>query len=146
MDPGLPSLDLLLSLVRDERERQLAHFDALDAKAGAALGFAGLLITLAPDVGPVFRTLGVSLAVAAGGHALAAFWPRGLPTVVPSRLRAYLRAEAGFTKLTVHDTLSEFVDEGSSVLESKARRLRRSLVSLAAAAASLAVGMVVDVT
>jgi hypothetical protein len=30
----LPSLELLLELVQSERDKQLAHFDALDSKAG----------------------------------------------------------------------------------------------------------------
>jgi len=34
MTERLPSLDLLLDLVRAERDQQFAHFDALDAKAG----------------------------------------------------------------------------------------------------------------
>lgn len=41
MADSLPSLALLLDLVRDERSKQIALFDALDNKAGIVLGFAG---------------------------------------------------------------------------------------------------------
>ena len=54
----LASLDFLLELVQSERDKQLAHFEALDNKAGIVLAFSGLLITLAPDVPMVFRVLG----------------------------------------------------------------------------------------
>jgi hypothetical protein len=39
--PNLPSLDLLLRVVMQEREKQLDHYDALDTKAGVLLAFAG---------------------------------------------------------------------------------------------------------
>lgn len=74
MDDRLPSLDLLLALVQRERDKQLAHLDALDDKAGIVLGFAGLLITLAPDVPVAFQLLGVLAGATSIGFALAAFW------------------------------------------------------------------------
>lgn len=73
--------------------REAAH----TGRAGIVLGFAGLLITLAPDV------------------------PR----------------------LTVHDTLEDFVNEGSDILQSKGR-LGRALASLSLAATGLARGIVVE--
>lgn len=63
----LPSLNLLLDVVQSERDKQLAHFDALDNKAGIVLAFSGLLITLAPDVPTAFRVLGVAAAFFAAG-------------------------------------------------------------------------------
>jgi hypothetical protein len=53
-----PSLNVLPEFVQSERDKQLAHFDALDSKAGIVLAFSGLLITLAPDVPTAFRVLG----------------------------------------------------------------------------------------
>lgn len=67
MNDRLPSLDLLLELVQRERDKQLAHLDALDNKAGIVLGFAGLLITLAPDVPVGFQLVGCLLAPRASG-------------------------------------------------------------------------------
>ena len=80
----LPSLDILLELVQSEREKQLAHFDALDNKAGIVLAFSGLLITLAPDIPIAFRVLGVLAAVVSSALALSAFWPRRFPVLEPS--------------------------------------------------------------
>lgn len=141
MADGLPSLELLLDLVRDERSKQIAHFDVLDNKAGLVLGFAGLLITLAPDV-PL--PLLVSALVAAGtsaGFALAAFWPRPHGALLPTRLRRYLAAEDRFTRLRVFDTLEVLVNEVSDDLTTKAGRLRRALEALALAAALFAAGI-----
>lgn len=144
MADRLPSLDLLVELVQTERDKQLVHFDALDNKAGIVLAFAGLLITLAPDAPATFRILALLAAAGSAGMAVAAFWPRRFPVLEPSPLRAYLRADLGFTKLTVHDTLEEFVNEGSMVLQQKGRRLRVALGALALAAGSLAAGMVIE--
>lgn len=140
----LPSLDLLLDLVQAERGKQLAHFDALDNKAGIVLAFSGLLITLAPDVPTAFRVLGVTAAVASAALSLAAFWPRRFPVLEPTPLRRYLRAEEGFTRLTVLDTLEGFVNESSVLLHEKGRRLGWALRALTVAAALFAAGIVAD--
>lgn len=144
MTDRLLSLNLLLDLVQRERDKQLAHLEALDNKAGIALGFAGLLIALAPEVAVGFQLVGVLAGAASIGFALASFWPRQFPVLEPSALRRYLRAEEPFTRLTVHDTLEDFVNETSDILQSKGRRLRSALVSLAAAATALALGIVVE--
>lgn len=143
MNGRLPSLDLILDLVQSERDKQLAHFDALDNKIGIVLGFSGLLITLAPDVPEPLRILGVAAASTSAGLSLWAFLPRRFPVLQPSPLRRYLRAEAGFTRLTVLDTLEDLVNEGSGLLRAKAVRLRLALVSLSLAAGAFAAGIVV---
>jgi hypothetical protein len=140
----LPSLNLLLELVQSERDKQLAHFDALDNKAGIVLAFSGLLITLAPDVSTAFRILGVVAAVVSAALSLSAFWPRRFPVLEPSPLRRYLRAEEGFTRLTVLDTLEDFVNESSVLLREKGRRLGWALRALTVAAAFFAAGIVAD--
>ena len=86
----LPSLNLLLELVQSERDKQLAHFDALDNKAGIVLAFSGL------------------------------------------------------TRLTVLDTLEDFVNESSVLLREKGRRLGWALRALTVAAAFFAAGIVVN--
>ncbi|MDX1511290.1 MAG: hypothetical protein R3249_08085 [Nitriliruptorales bacterium] len=144
MSERLPSLDLLLDLVQRERDKQLAHHDALDNKAGIVLGFAGLLITFAPNVWVGFRIAGVLAAAGSIALALAAFWPRRFPVLQPSALRRYLRAEESFTRLTVHDTFEDFVNEGSDILQAKGRRLGRALALLSLAATVLALGIVVE--
>ncbi len=144
MNEHLPSLGLLLDLVQREREKQLAHLDALDNKAGIVLGFAGLLITLAPDVAVGFQLVGVVAGTGSIALALAAFWPRRFPVLEPSALRRYLRAEEAFTRLTVHDTFEDFVNEGSDILHAKGRRLGFALGSLSLAATAMALGIVMD--
>ena len=144
MNDRLPSLDLLLELVEREREKQLAHLDALDNKAGIVLGFAGLLITLAPDVPVAFQLVGVVTGTGSVGLALAAFWPRQFPVLEPSALRRYLRADEAFTRLTVHDTFEDFVNEGSDILHAKGRRLVLALAALSLAATTMALGIVVE--
>lgn len=143
MPDRLPSLEILLELVQSERDKQLAHFDALDNKAGIVLAFSGLLITLAPDVPAVFRVIGVLVASGSAALSLWAFWPRRFPVLEPSPLRKYLRAEEGFTRLTVLDTLEDFVNEASLVLQGKGRRLGWALSALVVAAGFFAVGIVV---
>lgn len=140
----VPSLDILLELVQSEREKQLAHFDALDNKAGTVLAFSGLLITLAPDIPITLRVLGVLAAVVSSALALSAFWPRRFPVLEPSPLRSYLRAEEGFTRLTVLDTLEDLVNDGSVLLREKGRRLGWALRALTVPAVFFAVGIVAD--
>lgn len=144
MADRLPSLDILLELVQSERDKQLAHFDALDNKAGIVLAFSGLLITLAPDVPTAFRVLGVVATVLSAALSLFAFWPRQFPVLEPSPLRRYLRAEESFTRLTVLDTFEDFVNESSVLLREKGRRLGWALRALTVAAALFAVGIVVE--
>lgn len=141
--PHLPSLDTLLEIVRDEREKQISHFDALDGKAGIVLGFAGLLITLAPDVPVLLLVPGLLGAAVAAVLALSAFWPRPHASLLPTPMRKYLTAEDRFTRLRLLDTLELVVNAISDDLSTKARRLRWSLVALTAAAGTFAVGILV---
>lgn len=140
---GLPSLNTLLEVVQEERSKQIGHFDALDNKAGIALGFAGLLIALSPDVPLVFLVPAVSAAGAAAAFALLAFWPRPHATLQPTPMRKYLAADDRFTRLRLFDTLELLVNTISDGLSAKARRLERALVALALAAALFAVGILV---
>lgn len=140
----LPSLDTLLEIVRDERSKQIGHFDALDNKAGIALGFSGLLITLAPDVPLTILAPALATAATAAVFALLAFWPRPHATLQPTPLRKYLAAGDRFTRLRLYDTIEVLVNSISDDLATKARRLKRSLIALAVAAALLAVGILVS--
>ena len=140
----LPSLDLLLDLVRDERTKQIAHFDALDNKAGVTLGFAGLLITLAPEVPLPLLVPGLAFAVASAAFALAAFWPRAHASLLPTPMRKYLTADDRFTRLRVFDTLEVVVNNTSDDLTTKARRLKRAMIALTIGALSFAVGILIE--
>lgn len=142
MSNGLPSLDLLLQLVQAERDKQLQHFDALDAKAGVIVGFTGVLVALAASEPGRIVALGMGAGMLSGGFALAAFWPRAHPVLEPTPLRRYLTAEEQFTKLTVLDTLEEMVNETSVLLQRKGLRLRVSLAALAVAVVLIGVGTI----
>jgi hypothetical protein len=137
----MDSLDLLLDTLGVERAHQLTHFDALDAKAGITLGFSGALIALAPDVMWPFRLTTLLLLVASAICSVAAFWPRRLPTLEVGALRAYLRADVDFTKLTLHDTYISMVVEGWTASQTKVRLLRAAMTSLAVAGLTLASGI-----
>lgn len=119
----------------------MAHFDALDNKAGITLGFAGALIALCPDVQTPARTAALVCLVAAAALATSAFWPRDLPVLRTRRLRDYLMAEEEFTKLTLHDTYLEMLDQAADVLTLKARLLKSAMTLLAAAGLTLALGI-----
>jgi hypothetical protein len=77
----LPSLDLLTHIAMQERDKQLAHFDALDTKAGVLMAFDGVLIVVSRGVRLAFQLPGVVLAAASAAMGLAAFWPRKFPTL-----------------------------------------------------------------
>lgn len=139
----MDSLDLLLDAVRQERAAQLSHFDALDSKAGITVGFAGGLVALSPNVSPWFRDAAVASLGLAAILAAATFFPRKLPTLDVGHLRSYLRAEAEFTKLRLHDTHLAMIRTGSSELKRKARLLTLSVLLLGAGAVTLAAGIIV---
>ncbi|MCZ6661462.1 MAG: hypothetical protein O6951_00865 [Actinobacteria bacterium] len=131
---GRSSLDLLLEINQSEREAQLSHFDSLDTKAGLVLGFAGVLIALGNDATSLVGIMSIVGAALAAGAAVASFWPRGFPSIDPTRLGEYAASELAFTQLTVLDTLELMLVETRSLLDLKSRRLKWALVGLSAAA------------
>lgn len=128
--PGNPSLSLLLQLIMLERDKQLAHFDALDTKAGVLIAFDGVLITLSQGIRWPFQVAGISLAAVSALLALGAFWPRKYPVLHPPELRKYLTYRPEQTQLILHDTIGDMVRQGGRVLEDKARKLKRALLLL----------------
>lgn len=141
-DPN-PSAPLLLELIQQEREKQRAHFDALDNKAGLVVGFAALLVTLLPDLVLLARGIALTAAIAAGAFGLAAFWPRRYPVLSARRLRGYLAADEHLTRKVILDTLVEVNDTTSEMLSTKGHRLWWSLVFLALTGLALAAGILV---
>jgi hypothetical protein len=140
----MPSLDLLLQTVMAERDKQLAHFDALDTKAGVLLAFDGVLIAFQRPMRAEFQVPGTVLAAASAGLALWAFWPRKFPTLDPPYLRKYLTYETEQTRLMLHDTIGKMITRGALVLGKKAFRLKLALVGLLLAAVTLGTGVVVS--
>ena len=137
---GLASIDLILGAVERQRDQQRSHFESFDNKAGIAVGFAGAIAALASGVAPVLAKLGVVAAVVAAVLAMLAFRPRKDPILDPLRLRAYLRAEAEFTKLRLLDTEIEMAVRASNIIQEKARWLQASLLALVVSVALLAAG------
>lgn len=125
-----------------ERDRQLAHFDALDTKAGVLLAFDGVLIVVARGIPLAFLLPGIVVASASALLALAAFWPRSLPALNPATMRKYLTYAADETRLMLHDTTGEMVTRGVRVLQTKARNLKLALVLLLAAAITFGAGII----
>jgi hypothetical protein len=144
MPTTLPSLDLVAHEVRSEREAQIRHADAVDAKAGITLGFAGAVAALtARDIdGP--RAPGMVAAVLAALTCLFVLLPRRFPTWELKDLRRYLRADPEFTRLRTVDTGILMVQQLKSVVARKALALRTAVILLAAAVALTAGGTLVD--
>jgi hypothetical protein len=140
----LPSLNLLLDLVQSERDKQRAHFDSLDGKAGIILGFTGLIITLAPELPIGYVILVVLAALATAGLALAAFFPRKYPILEVGTMREYLTAQESDAKSTLHDTLAGMVVEGGKTLQRKGEWLTAAFIALGVTAAILGIGVVHD--
>jgi hypothetical protein len=143
-EPSLPSLDLLLQVMMGERDKQLAHFDGLDAKAGILLAFNGVLIVVSHGIRLAFLLPGIILAAARAGFALHSFWPRDFPTLDPVGLRKYLTYDMETTRRKLHDAAAEMVKRGSRVLDAKARSLKRALILLLLAALTFGAGIVVS--
>lgn len=141
---GIRSLDVVEAVVLQEREAQMKHWDALDAKAGVMLGFAGALAALAPaDVGPLVD-VGRAVAVTGALLALSAFWPRGYGAVKVRAFRdPYLASEPSFARLHLTDSQIAAVEEIAVTLNSKGTRVKWSMALLAIAAIFVAGGLVV---
>lgn len=121
-DGDFPSAPLVLDVLRSGREERRAHFDSLDQKAGLALGFAGLLVTLSNDIVQPWRFLGASASIVAAGLALWSFWPRKVPVL--DNARKYLAAPEHQTRMALVDALHEMDGLTDRLSETKARRLK----------------------
>jgi hypothetical protein len=141
--PRLPSLNLLLQVAMQERDKQLSHFDALDTKAGVLLAFDGVLIAVSRGIQFAFLLPGVVLTSASAVLAFAAFWPRKFPALDPWALRQFLTYETENTSLKLHDTIARSVNQGGRVLHVKARNLKFALMLLLLAAITFGAGTVV---
>lgn len=142
MSRGLPSLEIVAGVARSERDKQMSHFDALDAKAGVLVGFAGVLVALLQGLAPAVTVAAAVLASCSGLTAVVSFWPRALPVLDVAHLRRYIAAEPAFTELSLLDTMSEMLDEGAVLLARKGRTLKTAMALLGAALAVVAVGVV----
>lgn len=140
-----PILDVVEDVVRREREAQLKHWDALDAKTGVMLGFAGVLAALAPVDVNVLVDVGRMSAVAGALAALWAFWPRGYGAIDVRTFRErYLASEPTFARMHLTDTQIAVGRELAVTLDRKTTRIKRSMALIAAAGLLVAPGLLVD--
>jgi hypothetical protein len=130
---GIRSLDVVIEQTRIERASQLEHFDALDAKAGIVLGFAGAIVALGA-AHDLIAAFGRFAAAIAGLLAIWTYVPRKLEiTDVHALRRKYLGAEREFTKLVLLDTQISMFKATKYLLDVKARRLKYAMTLLAIA-------------
>ena len=133
--PSMPSLPVLAEVTARELETQERRSDALDAKAGVVLGFAGVLVPLSlanlhgnlAHVGAGFA--GLAALLASGG-----FVPRNTPALALRQLRdSYITSEETFTRLRVLDTQIAMHDRTNDRLALKALLITASVLALAVA-------------
>jgi hypothetical protein len=140
-DEAIRSPETILEQVRSEREAQLRHFDALDAKAGIILGIAGALVALSP-ASRLFVDGGRYVAALSGLLGLWTFWPRRFDVIELRPLRdLYLASEPAFTKIRLLDTQIAVAEGLTEALQRKAWRLKLAMFSLATAALLTAIGL-----
>jgi hypothetical protein len=106
MNELLPSLQLVHDSFERERDRDLAHFDALDTKAGVVVGFAGVLVAIG-SADSVAAIIASAAGIAASLVGLSAFWPGRFPALEPQHLRSYFSAEERMTRLVLVDTYAQ---------------------------------------
>jgi len=137
--PGLDALEDVAHREYGDRERRA---DSLDTKAGLALGFAGLLVSLTPEtLWPPMALLARLLGAAAAVLALAAAGVRTPDEREPLSLRGPL-ADARYA--SVRDLEQRCVLLSRAVVK-KGWRVRASLRLLTAAVGSIALGAAVVV-
>jgi hypothetical protein len=120
--PGRSSLETILDEARSERAIQLRHFDALDARAGVILGFAGVLVALFPGGSPLID-VGRLAAVTSGLLALWTFSQRPETGVDLSPLmEQYSEADPDFTVRRLIQAHVELTDVLRRLLQVKVVR------------------------
>jgi hypothetical protein len=141
MTERLPSLSLLAAEVRAERELLFRHADAVDAKAGIILGFAGAVVALIAARLDGWLVPGAASATYAALQCLIIFGPDRYPVWELRPLRDdFLRSETGFTQLHVIDAQIVMIERQVQQLELNGRRLRRALLGLGVAIGLLVAG------
>jgi hypothetical protein len=133
--------------VRAERELVLRHADAVDAKAGIVLGFAGAIVAVSAARVDTLLVPGTISAVYAAFQCLIVFAPDRYPQwELRSLPQEFLRSEPGFTQLNILDTQIAMVERQGQLLRRNERRLRRALLALGTAIALLATGTLASAT
>jgi hypothetical protein len=124
------SMQLIRDTVRNEREAQLRHADALDAKAGVVVGFSGVIAAASAARDDSYLLPGLCAVAFAALFGLFAFVPRKWPTWDLQGLRErYAAADTGFTERKIVD--------GEIVMAGR----QRNRINLSASVLKLAIGL-----
>lgn len=148
--PPLPSLDVIATQVASERGTMTSHAESLDNKAGVVLGFAGLAVGLGTTAqlsvaSNLVFDAGLACGVLSAVLAALAFLPRRYPVVQVHALRELLTAPEEETKLKLLDAQIAMVTQTATLVKQKGRRVKASVVFLAAAAALIVIGSLIAV-
>ena len=136
------SMQLIREAVRNEREVQLRHADALDAKAGIVVGFSGVITAASAVRDDSYLLPGLCVVAFAALLGMFAFLPRKWPTWDLQGLRQrYAAAETGFTERKIVDGEIVMADRQRDRIDASA-----SLLKLAIGLLFLAVALLVGGT
>ena len=142
---GVAGIDVVADEVHDERVALLAHFDAVDTKAGVVLGFAGAIAALSSRPTGVATGASLVAATVSGLSALMSFWPRRYWRTDLESLRAkYLSADPAFARISLLDSQIVMAGRSYGALRWKVRFLKLAMLALACAVPLAALGATVD--
>jgi len=137
------SLELIAAEVRAERDVLVRHADAVDAKAGIVLGFAGATAAIGGAQLGEWALPAIAVASYAAFRCLMIFRPDRYPSLELRRLRdRYLTSEPSFTRLTLLDTQIAMGERQIRVLDGNARHLSAAVRALAAEIPLLVAGTI----
>jgi hypothetical protein len=141
----MPSLEFVSQRTTEERRAIATHADALDAKAGIALGFSGAFVALLVPRPTLLFRVATGFGAAAAVLAMVAFFPRSFPVLGIEALRdKYLRADERFTRLAVLDVEIELRERSRKLIRFKTWLVRSTIVALALAIVLAVAGSIVD--
>jgi hypothetical protein len=130
-----PKLDI-------ERAAQDKRNDTVDSRAGAVLGFSGVVAGLALNSKSLWALPGALVAAIAAVVAASAVWPRSQETVKPRALHGrYMPRPPEETKRSILDTRIDHYETNQTELEKRLNRLKRSIQLLTAAVVLVVVAL-----
>jgi hypothetical protein len=138
-----PSLDIIRRELEFEVASQERRGASLDTKAGLILGFAGVIAGFAKDLPRWWLPPALLLAVAAGGTAVRALFPRIAASVRPQQLRnRHLTKAEHETALILLDTRIVLYEQDEERLKLKLKWMKVAVVLLFCAVALVGAGYI----
>jgi hypothetical protein len=142
---GIAGIDIVNDEVRAERVALLAHFDAVDTKAGVVLGFAGAITALSSRPIGIASATSLVAATVSGLSALMSFWPRRYWRTDLEALRAkFISADPAFARISLLDSQIVMAGHSYDALRWKVGFLKVAMLALAFAVPLAALGATVD--